>query len=146
VKLPTPVGAPGDGGRRRGGSGETWCETMLEPECVPGGLYRATMSIDPFGESERRYRELVARRRQGELDVRAFRAAVRQLRVRDADGREWSLGPSDGRWYRRERDLWQEAEPPRRLLCPTCGHPNLQRHSFCTQCGAALPRPEPALA
>ncbi len=77
--------------------------------------------------------------------MRAFRAAVRELRVRDPEGREWSLGPSDGRWYRRERDLWQEAEPPRRLLCPACGHPNLHRHSFCTQCGAALPRPEPAL-
>ena len=60
--------------------------------------------------------------------------------VRDLDGREWVMGPANGRWYRRERDRWTEASPPRRLVCPACGHHNLQRHSFCTECGGRLPR------
>ncbi|HLH67836.1 MAG TPA: hypothetical protein VKY90_02100 [Candidatus Dormibacteraeota bacterium] len=99
------------------------------------------MAVDPFGQAEQRYQELVAQRRAGTLDHRAFRAAVRELRVQDAEGREWSLGPENGLWYRRERDRWQEGVPPRRLVCPACGHHNLHRHSFCTQCGSALPRP-----
>ncbi|HZU18410.1 MAG TPA: hypothetical protein VFD01_17630 [Candidatus Dormibacteraeota bacterium] len=100
------------------------------------------MAIDPFGQAEQRYQELVARRRSGTLDHRGFRAAVRQLRVQDAEGREWTLGPENGLWYRRERDRWQEGTPPRRLVCPACGHHNLHRHSFCTQCGSRLPRPD----
>lgn len=98
------------------------------------------MAIDPFGDAERRYHELVQERGGGGLDVRAFRAALRELRVHDPEGREWTLGPQDGRWYRRERDRWTEARPPRRLICPACSHRNLQRHSFCTECGARLIR------
>lgn len=98
------------------------------------------MAIDPFGHAEQRYRELVTRRDTGELGARAFRAAVRDLRVQDLEGREWVMGPGNGRWYRRERDRWMEAKPPRRLVCPACGHHNLQRHSFCTECGGRLPR------
>jgi hypothetical protein len=98
------------------------------------------VAIDPFGEAEVRYRELMAERRRGALDPRAFRSAVRDLRVHDLEGREWVLGPENGTWYRRERDRWMEAQPPRRLICPECGHHNLQRHSFCTQCGGPLPR------
>jgi hypothetical protein len=98
------------------------------------------MAIDPFGQAELRYQELTAERRRGDLDARAFRAAVRRLRLQDLEGREWVLGPENGHWYRRERDRWMEAIPPRRLVCPDCGHHNLQRHSFCTQCGGRLPR------
>ena len=98
------------------------------------------MAIDPFGQAETRYQELVSRHRGGHLDGRSFRAAVRDLRVRDLEGREWVMGPGNGLWYRRERDRWMEATPPRRLVCPACGHHNLRRHSFCTQCGGRLPR------
>ena len=98
------------------------------------------MAIDPFGHAEARYQELVMRRDGGELDARSFRDAVRDLRVRDLEGREWIMGPGNGQWYRRERDRWTEATPPRRLVCPACGNHNLPRHSFCTQCGGRLPR------
>jgi hypothetical protein len=98
------------------------------------------MAIDPFGQAESHYEELVEKRRGGVIDGREFRAAIRALGVRDKDGRDWILGPADGLWYRRDRDRWLEDRPPRRLLCPACGHHNLPRHSFCTQCGAGLPR------
>ena len=52
----------------------------------------------------------------------------------------WILGPEDGGWYRRERDRWIAADPPRRLVCPDCGHHNLPRHSFCVECGRQLNR------
>ena len=98
-------------------------------------------ALDPFEQAERAYRELAGRRRARQLDVRQFRAEVRELRVHDAEGREWVLGPENGLWYRRDTDRWVEAEPPKRLVCPGCGHHNLARHSFCVECGRKLVRP-----
>ena len=121
-----------------------WCGAMLSrPAAVRGlpRLYAGPVAIDPFGQAELRYRALLGDRRRGSLDPRSFRAAVRQLRVVDGEGREWSLGPENGVWYRRDRDRWSEAEPPRRLVCGRCGHHNLQRHSYCTECGSRLVRP-----
>ena len=96
------------------------------------------MAREPFAEAEALYEELVERRRLGELDVRGFRAAVLDLAVRDAEGQEWVLGPGDGNWYRHDRDRWVPAPPPRRLVCPHCGHHNLTRYSFCVECGGLL--------
>ena len=72
------------------------------------------MSVDPFAEAELRYRDLVEERRIGSLQARAFRVAVRDLAVLDGEGRRWMLGPEDGIWYRRERERWLQADPPRR--------------------------------
>jgi len=96
--------------------------------------------LDPFGEAEERYHRLVETRKRDRVDARVFRAAVRELAVRDAENREWMIGPEDGLWYRRDRDQWIPAEPPRRLVCSSCGHHNLVRHSFCVECGARLGR------
>lgn len=99
-------------------------------------------SLDPFETAEAGYRALVEERRRTRMDVRAFRTAVRDLRVVDGEGRTWVLGPDDGTWYRRDRDRWVPADPPRRLVCPHCAHPNLPRHSFCVECGQRLLRPD----
>jgi hypothetical protein len=115
-----------------------WVGTAVRPD--PSGLYGTGVAIDPFQVAEARYRQLVERRRGGGLDPRSFRAAVRDLRVVDGEGRQWILGPEDGGWYRRERDRWVAADPPRRLVCPDCGHHNLPRHSFCVDCGHQLDR------
>jgi len=101
------------------------------------------MARDPFAEAEGRFQEIVATSRRENLSARAFRASVRALMVTDGDGRDWVLAPADGAWYRRDRDRWVRAEPPRRLVCPRCGHRNLTRHSFCVQCAGPL-RADPA--
>lgn len=98
------------------------------------------MAVDPFAEAEARYKTLVAERRTGELQPRAFRLAVRDLAVLDGEGHRWMLGPEDGIWYRREHDRWLQADPPRRLVCTYCGHHNLGRHSYCVECGKRLNR------
>lgn len=96
------------------------------------------MAVEPFALAELRYFELVASRKSGNLDAPTFRKAVRALAVKDMEGREWILGPEDGQWHHREHDRWITANPPRRLVCPYCGHHNLTRHSFCVECGKAL--------
>jgi hypothetical protein len=98
------------------------------------------VAVDPFAEAEVRYKFLVEERRTGTLLPRAFRLAVRDLAVLDSEGRRWMLGPEDGIWYRRENERWLQADPPRRLVCPSCGHHNLGRHSFCVECGHRLNR------
>src|SRR5207245_358569 len=99
------------------------------------------VAVDPFADAETRYRVLVDERRNGGIQARAFRLAVRDLAVLDGEGRRWMLGPEDGIWYRRERERWLQADPPRRLVCTSCGHHNLGRHSFCVECGQRLNRP-----
>ena len=98
------------------------------------------MAVDPFADAESRYQLLVEERRTGGLQARAFRLAVRDLAVLDGEGRRWMLGPEDGIWYRRERERWLQADPPRRLVCTSCGHHNLGRHSYCVECGQRLNR------
>jgi hypothetical protein len=98
------------------------------------------VAIDPFGDAETKYKFLVDERRTGNLPPRAFRVAVRDLAVLDNEGRRWMLGPEDGIWYRRENERWLQADPPRRLVCASCGHHNLGRHSFCVECGQRLNR------
>jgi hypothetical protein len=109
---------------------------------IPRGGSRDTLrvAVDPFAEAETRYKFLVDERRSGGLQPRAFRLAVRDLAVLDSEGRRWMLGPEDGIWYRRENERWLQADPPRRLVCPSCGHHNLGRHSFCVECGHRLNR------
>jgi len=109
---------------------------------IPPGAARDTLrvAVDPFAEAEIRYKVLVDERRAGGLPPRAFRLAVRDLAVLDSEGRRWMLGPEDGIWYRRENERWLQADPPRRLVCPSCGHHNLGRHSFCVECGHRLNR------
>ena len=105
-----------------------------------GAGYCHPVAVDPFAEAEVRYKSLVAQRRGGSLEPRAFRLAVRDLAVLDSEGHRWMLGPEDGIWYRRENERWLQADPPRRLVCPSCGHHNLGRHSFCVECGHRLNR------
>lgn len=95
-------------------------------------------AYEPFAAAEARYFELLAARKSGRMEPRAFRQAVRALAVKDFEGREWILGPEDGQWHHRELDRWLTGNPPRRLVCETCGHHNLTRHAFCTECGKRL--------
>jgi hypothetical protein len=110
------------------------------PDSSAAARYSLRVAVDPFAEAEIRYKFLVGERRSGGLQPRAFRLAVRDLAVLDSEGRRWMLGPEDGIWYRRENERWLQADPPRRLVCPSCGHHNLGRHSFCVECGHRLNR------
>ncbi len=132
---------------------ERWCEACwvaggprsilhrpLPDSSPPTRRYFDPVAVDPFAEAEARYKSLVAQRRGGALEPRAFRLAVRDLAVLDSEGHRWMLGPEDGIWYRREHERWLAADPPRRLVCTACGHHNLGRHSFCVECGHRLNR------
>ena len=119
---------------------EFYTPPLAPPDSGDAARYSLRVAVDPFAEAEVRYKFLVDERRSGGLPPRAFRLAVRDLAVLDSEGRRWMLGPEDGIWYRRENERWLQADPPRRLVCPSCGHHNLGRHSFCVECGHRLNR------
>jgi len=51
----------------------------------------------------------------GRLDVRAFGLALRDLRVIDTDGYQWTIGATTGKWYRRNQQegmQWASAPVP----------------------------------
>ena len=96
------------------------------------------MAVEPFALAEMRYFELVAARKGGSIDGPTFRHGVRALAVKDMEGREWILGPEDGQWHHRQHERWVTANQPRRLVCPTSGHPNTTGPSFCVEYGRTL--------
>ncbi|MCO5296836.1 MAG: hypothetical protein M9921_08260 [Fimbriimonadaceae bacterium] len=69
---------------------------------------------DAFDDLAARFRFLRAQRDGGQIDDAAYAAAAGALRVREADGSEWSVHPDSGAWLRWNGKAWQEAEPPRR--------------------------------
>ncbi len=140
--------APFDEGREERDVVRRMLRALSRNRFYTGALLRSAASsrhtlpvaIDPFTLAESRYKSLIDHRRAGGLQPRAFRLAVRDLAVLDSEGRRWMLGPEDGIWYRRENERWLQADPPRRLVCSSCGHHNLGRHSFCVECGRRLNR------
>ncbi len=65
-----------------------------------------------FAEVERRFYELKGRLAAGLLTPAAFEAAARELTLRDAGGRLWTIGAQTGKWYYASGGAWVEALPP----------------------------------
>ncbi len=65
-----------------------------------------------FAEVEQRFFELKGRLVAGLITQAAFEAAVRELALRDAAGRLWTIGAQTGKWYYLTGDAWVEAQPP----------------------------------
>jgi LysM repeat protein len=65
-----------------------------------------------FAEAEKKYRELEGQLLGGELAEEDFVAQVSQLKVTDAEGRQWMLSARTGRWLLHDGQQWVFAEPP----------------------------------
>jgi len=65
-----------------------------------------------FAEAEKKYRELEGKLLGGELEEQDFVAQVNQLKVTDAEGRQWMLSARTGRWLLHDGQQWAYAEPP----------------------------------
>lgn len=68
-----------------------------------------------FAELHARYASLRESYLAGRMDPRVFGRALRDLRVVDLDGYQWTVGATTGRWYRRnvaEGEKWMAAPSP----------------------------------
>jgi hypothetical protein len=71
--------------------------------------------MQPDNRFQRLQDDYLALKRQ--LDSRQitsaqFDAAIKNLMVRDAQGRHWTLGAKDGKWYMHDGKAWVLANPP----------------------------------
>jgi hypothetical protein len=92
-----------------------------------------------FREAEATFGRLREKFRAKKISQQEFSDSLKQLRIKDDDGRFWAIGSQSGRWYVHERGQWIEAKPPsqleRRAICIACGFENDLEAEVCARCG-----------
>jgi hypothetical protein len=95
---------------------------------------------DPFREAEATFGRLREKFLDKKISLQEFSDSLKQLRIKDDDGRFWAIGSQSGRWYVHEHGQWVEAKPPsqmeRKAICISCGFENDLEAEFCARCGS----------
>jgi len=105
---------------------------------------------DQFREAEATFSLLRAKFEQRKISAQEFADSLKQLRIKDDEGRFWVIGAQSGKWYAFENGEWVEAKPPsqmeKKAICIHCGFENDLEAETCASCGsrsAADPLAEP---
>lgn len=69
------------------------------------------MAEERFKSAENEYFRLRGLLAAGRLTQQQFEAALKELMPQDAQGRYWSLGASDGKWYVHDGKAWVQSSP-----------------------------------
>jgi hypothetical protein len=69
------------------------------------------MPGNPFSSAEKEYTRLRGEVAAGRMNPQQFEAVVRQIRVTDAQGREWMLAPDTGQWLVFDGRAWVPGRP-----------------------------------
>jgi hypothetical protein len=94
---------------------------------------------DQFREAEDTFALLREKFNDRRISQREFIDSLKQLRIKDEEGRFWVIGAQSGKWYAFEGGEWVEAKPPsqmeRKAICIACGFENDLEAEFCSRCG-----------
>jgi hypothetical protein len=94
---------------------------------------------DQFRETEEAFALLRQKFNDRRISQREFVDALKQLRIKDEEGRFWVIGAQSGKWYAFEGGEWVEAKPPsqmeRKAICVACGFENDLLAESCARCG-----------
>jgi hypothetical protein len=92
-----------------------------------------------FREAEDSFALLREKFNDRRISQREFVDSLKQLRIKDEEGRFWVIGAQSGKWYAFEGGEWVEAKPPsqmeRKAICIACGFENDLEAEFCARCG-----------
>jgi len=95
---------------------------------------------DQFREAEATYSLLREKFQDKRISPQEFSDSLKQLRIKDEDGRFWVIGAQSGKWYAFENGEWVEAKPPSQLekkaICIACGFENDLEAETCVRCGS----------
>jgi len=95
---------------------------------------------DQFREAEATFSLLRERFEQKKISPQEFADSLKQLRIKDDEGRFWVIGAQSGKWYAFEKGEWIEAKPPSQLekkaICIACGFENDLEAESCARCGS----------
>ena len=69
-------------------------------------------SMNPFQRTEDEYFRLKGQLTAGRITQAQFDSALKDLMLRDADGRYWMIGGEHGTWYVQDGSNWVEQNPP----------------------------------
>lgn len=95
-----------------------------------------------FADVEREFQFLRRQYRLGLITPEEYKTRLKQLRIKDHQGRCWTLGARSGKWYYYNGDKWVEAQPPSltqgKAICIYCGFENDLTNEVCTFCGSEI--------
>jgi hypothetical protein len=95
---------------------------------------------DQFREVEAAFAALRDKFSRGRISQREFIDSLKQLRIKDDEGRFWMIGAQSGNWYFFNGDDWVKAKPPsfseRKAICIYCGFENELEAETCARCGS----------
>jgi ribosomal protein L37E len=94
---------------------------------------------DQFREVEAAFGRLKGRFNEGKISQREFIDSLKQLRLKDEEGRFWMIGAQTGKWYYFDGNDWLPSQPPsfeeRKAICISCGFENDLEAETCRRCG-----------
>jgi hypothetical protein len=94
---------------------------------------------DQFREAEATFSLLREKFKDKRISPQEFADSLKQLRIKDEEGRFWVIGAQSGKWYAFENGEWVEAKPPsqmeKKAICVACGFENDLEAESCARCG-----------
>ncbi len=94
---------------------------------------------DRFREVEETFALLREKFNNRKISEREYVDSLKQLRIKDEDGRFWMIGARTGKWYTSDGGEWTEAKPPsqrdKKAICIACGFENDLEAESCARCG-----------
>lgn len=94
---------------------------------------------DQFREVEAAFGRLKGKFNEGRISQKEFIDSLKQLRLKDDEGRFWMIGAQTGKWYFYDGNDWRQAKPPsleeRKAICIYCGYENDLEAETCQRCG-----------
>jgi len=95
-----------------------------------------------FVDIEREFNILTRKFRQKRISEREYKDKLKKLRLKDTDGKCWTIGARTGKWYYFDGKKWIEAPPPSiqegKAICIYCGYENDITTLTCEYCGGNL--------
>ena len=95
-----------------------------------------------FKDVEAVFSRMKRRFHSGEISKREFIDSLKQLRIKDEEGRFWMIGPQSGKWYYFEGKDWVQSSPPsigeKKAICIYCGYENDLESAVCVGCGGRV--------
>jgi len=95
-----------------------------------------------FREIEREFNLLSRRFKQKRISGSEYKERLKKLRLKDREGRCWTIGARSGKWYYFDGDHWLESTPPsiqeKKAICIYCGYENDFTDLTCAYCGGNL--------
>jgi len=95
-----------------------------------------------FIEIEKEFRLLKKQYRLNRITRQEYKQRLKELRIKDRQGRCWTLGARTGKWYYFDGEKWVESQPPslneQKAICIYCGYENDLSNEVCQYCGSEL--------